>query len=55
MGAAGGSRRLLARCHGGIMPAYRLWCIGLEGEMARCEKLGELLATEQCAPMAVMT
>ena len=46
-GAVGEGRRLLARCHGGIMPAYRLQCIGLEGEMARCEELGELLATEQ--------
>jgi hypothetical protein len=29
------------------MIACRLQCIDLEGEMARCEELGELLATEQ--------
>jgi hypothetical protein len=33
--------------HDGIMTARRLQCIDLESEMARCEELGELLATEQ--------
>ena len=44
---AGVSHRLLVRYHDGIMTAYRSQCIDLEGEMARCEELGELLATEQ--------
>jgi hypothetical protein len=35
------------RCHDGIMTACRLQCIGLEGEVVRCEELGELLTTEQ--------
>jgi hypothetical protein len=30
-----------------VMTACRLQCIDLEGEMTRCEELGELLATEQ--------
>jgi hypothetical protein len=30
-----------------LMTACRLQCIDLEGAMARCEELGELLATEQ--------
>jgi hypothetical protein len=41
-------RRLLVRHrHDGTMTACRLQCIDLEGEMVRCEELGELLATEQ--------
>jgi hypothetical protein len=52
---AGVSHRLLVRYHDGIMAACRLHCIDLEGEVARCKELGELLATEQRAPMAVMT
>jgi hypothetical protein len=44
---AGVSHRLLVRYHDGIMTACRSQCIDLEGEMARCEELGELLATEQ--------
>jgi hypothetical protein len=47
---AGVSHRLLVRYHDGIMTACRLQCIDLEGE-----ELGELLATEQWAPMAAMT
>jgi hypothetical protein len=44
---AGVSHRLPVRYHDGIMTACRLQCIDLEGETARCEEFGELLATEQ--------
>jgi hypothetical protein len=49
-GPARVSHRLLVRYHGAAslsMTACRLQCIDLESEMARCEELGELLATEQ--------
>jgi hypothetical protein len=51
---AGVSHRLLVRYHDGIMtPRVDIAVyIDLEGEVARCEELGELLATEQWAPMA---
>jgi hypothetical protein len=41
------SPALLVRYHDGIMTACRLQSIDLEDEMARCEGLRELLATEQ--------
>jgi hypothetical protein len=50
---AGVSHRLLVRHHDGTMTACRLQCIDLEGEMARCEELGELLAPGQRAPIDV--